>query len=177
MSSEEQILIKGCKRGVRSAQQLLYTQYKPILSNICMRYIRDNDEATDVLHDVFMKIFMKIGQYKGEGSFEGWLKRLTTNYCLTVLKKKNRYQMSSLEDVEIIEDVDVEEVYTREQLFTALNQIPLDFSIVFSMFFLDEYSHEEIAKQLKIKEQTCRTRLYRAKGLLKKALINQNHEN
>ena len=86
--------------------------------------------------------------------------------------------MSSLEEIELAEEeIEVEEEYTREQMFDALNGIPLDFSIVFSMFFLDEYSHEEIAKQLKIKEQTCRTRLYRAKALLKKELIKQRHEN
>ena len=177
MRVEEKHIIIGCKKGVRSAQHHLYTIYRPILLTVCIRYFRDQSIATDILHDIFIKIFSKIDQYNEKGSFEGWLKRLTANHCLTILKKKSPIQLTPLaEDLDIEQEITIENHFSKEQLFHSLNTIPLEFSIVFSMFYLDDFSHKEIAKELNINEQTCRTRLYRAKKLLQLELKKIRHE-
>ena len=161
MHEKEKHIIIGCQQGVRSAQHHLYTIYRPILLSICTRYFRDQSIAADILHDIFIKIFSKINQYNEKGSFEGWLKRLTANHCLTILKKKNPIQLTPLEeDLDVEEEVEIEHNFTKEQLFQSLNNIPFEFSVVFSMFYLDDFSHKEIAEELNINEQTCRTRLY-----------------
>ena len=171
MSKEELLLIEGCKKDVRLAQQSLYLNYKPVLERICLRYVRDRDEAHDVLHDVFIKIFQCVRQYKGEGSFEGWLKRITINHCLALLKKnKNIYIISDIEEVDVAVLDEEELLYSEKTLNAALMKLPIDFRVVFSLFVIEEMTHKEIAKQLDIPEKTSRTRFFRAKTVIRKNL-------
>lgn len=171
MTAPERLIIEGCKHGVRSAQKALYCHFKPMVFAVCLRYIRDSDESKDVLQDIFLRAFSKIHQYKGQGSFEGWLKRLTVNYCLNVLKKKKQFVTTPINDEDFVDDSEVEELaFSKDVLFEALEAIPIVFSAVFSMYVLDGFTHEEIAEELKIKEQTSRTRLHKAKMLLRQEL-------
>lgn len=176
MTKEESLIVKGCKRNIRSAQKALYINYKPVLLSITLRYMYDNDQAEDVLHEVFLKIFDKIKQFKGEGSFEGWLKRITVNHCLSILKKEQRYQTSSLDEIAEHAEEEYESRYTDEQLKCALEALPKDFMLVFSLYAIEGYSHKEIASQLGIPEKTSRTRCFRAKNLIKKHLKDIGHE-
>lgn len=176
MTKEESLIVEGCKSEVRSAQKALYVTYRDVLLSICLRYMRDQDEASDVLHEVFLKVFDKIIQFKGEGSFEGWLKRLTTNHCLTILKKEKRYEETSLDHAPELPEEEYESQYSFEQLKTALNALPKDFMVVFSLYAIDGLSHKEIAAQMGIPEETSRTRCYRAKNLIKKHLKKISHE-
>ena len=175
MTREESLIVKGCKQDVRSAQKALYVTYKPVLLAICMRYMRDKSEAEDILHEVFLKIFDKIKQFKSEGSLEGWLKRIAVNQCLTILKKEQRYQATSLDIAPELPEEELEGHYTYEQLKSALHAIPKDFQVVFSLYAIDGLSHKEIAAQMGIPEETSRTRCYRAKNLIKKHLKNYNN--
>ena len=171
-------LIKGCKQNSASAQQLLYTRYAPVLKSVCQRYIQDREEVKDVLHDAFIKIFKVIDKYKGDGSFEGWLKRIVINVAIDHIKKKQRLSFSQRDDLENLEKPEQKEAnsdsddllntgFTADDLLGMLHSIQIEYAAVFNMFYIDQLSHKEISETLKIDENTSRTRLFRAKGLIK----------
>jgi RNA polymerase sigma-70 factor, ECF subfamily len=174
-------IIKGCKQNSAPHQRMLYTRHAPMLKSVCLRYIKDRDEAKDVLQDSFIKIFNSIGKYKGEGSIEGWLKRIVINVSLDYLKKNQRIQFEQKVDWEIHEKMEDEDAlsnadvllnagFTTDDLLEVLHSIHTEFASVFNLFYIDGLSHKEIAEVLKIAEDTSRTRLYRAKMLFRKEL-------
>ena len=178
----ESEIIKGCKNNSSSAQQLLYTRYAPVLKSVCMRYVKDRDEAKDVLHDSFLKIFNLIGKYKGEGSFEGWLKRIVINMALDHVKKKHQTKFVSTDnwdvaenekDTETSSDILLNAGFSADDLLQMLHHIQEDYAAVFNLFYIDKLSHKEISDLLTIDEATSRTRLFRAKVQLKKELEKQ----
>ncbi len=181
MSNQEEI-IKGCKAYNAHYQKALYTQYAPAMMSLCVRYSSSRDEAKDLLQEGFIKIYDKIGQYKEEGSFEGWMKRIFVNTAIDYIRKnKNKYfigieslpEDNSIHEQEYNEpENSTEEVsYSHEELVAAINAIGDDFKIVFNMFIIENYSHKEIADFLSIKEETSRSRLIRAKHKIKEFLL------
>src|ERR1043166_6831261 len=97
--AKETELIDGCLRQDRQAQQQLYQRYAGKMYALCCRYVKGRMEAEDVLVMSFTKIFNRIGQYKGDGSFEGWIRRVVVNESLTYLRKhKNMYLETDIED-------------------------------------------------------------------------------
>ena len=147
-----------------------------------MRYVKDKEEAKDVLHDSFIKIFNSINKYKGDGSFEGWLKRVVINMSLDHVKKSKRTKYISTEVWDIAEkeeaansssDVLLNAGFSADDLLLMLHSIQTDYAAVFNMFYIDKLSHKEISEFLNIDENTSRTRLFRAKVLLKKELEKQ----
>jgi RNA polymerase sigma-70 factor (ECF subfamily) len=175
-------IIKGCKNNSSSAQQLLYTRYAPALKSVCMRYVKDKDDAKDVLHDSFIKIFNQIGKYKGEGSFEGWLKRIVINMALDHVKKNQKNKFVSSDNFDLAEkeestetssDVLLNAGFSADDLLAMLQNIQTDYALVFNMFYIDKLNHKEISELLVIDENTSRTRLFRAKVQLKKELEKQ----
>ena len=90
MSEKE--LIEACKKGERRAQQMLYDRYSPKMFGLCRRYVRKREDAEDVLIDGFYKVLTNIGQFQGNGSFEGWIRRIMVNEALMFLRKKQPFQ-------------------------------------------------------------------------------------
>ncbi|HNG89552.1 MAG TPA: sigma-70 family RNA polymerase sigma factor, partial [Saprospiraceae bacterium] len=82
-------LLSACRRGDSAAQRSLYERYKSALFAICLRYARDRAEAQDFLQDAFLIVFRDIVQYRGEGSLEGWLKKVTLRSILQQLRRKH----------------------------------------------------------------------------------------
>ncbi|MDB5272212.1 MAG: Sigma-70 region 2 [Chitinophagaceae bacterium] len=184
MLKEEEI-IKGCKKFEASSQQVLYNLYRQKMYGVCLRYITDKDEAKDILQDGFIKIFTQFKQYKGEGSLEGWLRRVMVNTALMHLRKKKRLLFTPLsEDNSDFNDNETEEEhlsiadidFTEEELLECINLLPHDFRIVFNLFCIEDYSHKEIADMLLINENTSRSRLSRARIVLQNHLIKMAAE-
>lgn len=130
-------------------------------------------EAEDVLVMAFTKILNKIDQYKGEGSFEGWMKRIVINEALVLLRnQRSMVVVTELEEGELIPSVDCN--YTRlqeEDLIEMISSLPSGYRSVFNLFAIDGYSHKEIAEQLNISENTSKSQLSRARVFLQKLLI------
>ncbi len=181
MSTKEEI-IQGCKKYNAHYQKALYTQYAPAMMSLCLRYSSSRDEAKDFLQEGFIKIFDKIGQYKEEGSFEGWMKRIFVNTAIDYIRKNNNKSFIGIESLPEANSVEEQEYneydhskeisYSHEELLTAINSIGDDFKIVFNMFIIENYSHKEIAEILSIKEETSRSRLIRAKHKIKEFLLS-----
>ena len=166
-------LILKCKKQDSKAQGALYKRYSGILFSICLRYSPNRTEAEDNLQDAFLTIFKKIEQYKGKGSFEGWIKRITVN---TVLQKYRKQRVYNIEDEAQIEQEDNVTVDTEtvplDFLLKIIQELPDQYRLVFTLYVLDDYSHKEIAEMLGISDGTSKSNLARARGILKTKIDN-----
>ncbi len=165
MSLEE--LVDLCKKGDRKSQAQLYRNYSNILFGICLKYSRNKTEAEDNLHDSFMIIFDKIGQFRSEGSFEGWMKRITVNTVLQKYRKSEHLNVVS-ENLEV--ETELEPMYADMGLQTLLKyiqELPNKYRLTFNMYVLDGYTHKEISEQLGTSPGTSKSNLARARMILK----------
>jgi RNA polymerase sigma factor (sigma-70 family) len=170
--AKETELIEGCQRHNREAQQALYRTYSGKMYALCCRYIKDRMEAEDVLITSFTKIFEKISQYKGEGSFEGWIRRVVVNESLTYLRRnKSMYLEMDIEAAAYEPDFHkLENQLEADDLMKIIGDLPVGYRTVFNMYAIDGYSHQEIADQLGISENTSKSQLSRARALLQRKL-------
>ena len=133
---------------------------------ICIRYIGDRDQAADVLQDGFITLFTKLKDYKGEGSFEGWARRVFVTTALMSLRKKDALKMS--EELDAVKGMKAETVSQTQNigykdLMKVVTSLPPGFRTVFNMYAIEGYSHKEIAEMLGISETTSRTQFSRAR--------------
>jgi RNA polymerase sigma factor (sigma-70 family) len=144
-------LIEGCKRQNRNAQKRLYEQYASKWYALCCRYIKDRMEAEDVLIVAFTKILNKIDQYTGEGNFEGWMRKVIVNEALSYLRKnKNMYLETDIEAADYEPDYEnLEKNLEAEDLLKMIDQLPTGYRIVFNLYAIEGYSHQEIGEQIR----------------------------
>jgi len=174
--AKEDELIKGCLRREPSAQKLLYDSYSAKMYTLCYRYVRNPMEAEDILITAFVKIFDKIHQFKSEGSFEGWIRRIIVNEALTFLRRNRAmYLETELEQADREPDYNaLGDHLEAEDLLKMIQELPTGYRIVFNLYAIDGYSHKEIAEQLGISENTSKSQLSRARTFLQKLLIEHN---
>jgi RNA polymerase sigma-70 factor (ECF subfamily) len=174
---EERQLIEGCLRGESWARKKVYELHAPAMMSICRRYVNNHDTARDLLHDGFVRLFTKINTYSGAGSFNGWMKRIFVTMALEYLRRGNLLQYGT--DVEAFDYSDEEPDMSRfdhlssDDLFACVASLPDKCRIVFNMYAMEEYTHAEIAKALKISESTSRSQYASARQLLQKMLMNR----
>ena len=173
--ANEEELIKGCTRRDRSAQKHLYDLYSARMYALCYRYVKDSMDAEDVLVTAFTKILDRIDQYKGQGSFEGWIRRIMVNEALTFLRRnRSMYVETDLEEADREPDYEsISDHLEVEELMDLIQELPSGYRIVFNLFAIDGYSHKEIAGQLGISENTSKSQLSRARVFLQKLLADQ----
>jgi RNA polymerase sigma-70 factor (ECF subfamily) len=176
--AKEDELIRGCLKRDRSAQKHLYEMYSSKMYGICYRYVKDAMEAEDILVTAFMKVFDKIEQFKSEGSFEGWIRRIIVNESLTHLRRnKSMYLETDLEHAEREPDYDqLSDHLEAEDLLNIIQELPAGYRIVFNMYAVDGYSHKEIADHLGISENTSKSQLSRARVYLQKKLMQHDYQ-
>jgi RNA polymerase sigma-70 factor (ECF subfamily) len=137
--------------------------------------MKDQMRAQDVLQDTFVKIFAHIGNYKSEGAFEGWLKKIAVNTSLDQLRKDKKLLTDvSLDDVShkiAHQDYSVEKLMA-DDLLKLVQALPDGYRTVFNLFAIEGYSHQEISSQLGISESTSKTQYLRARAYLKDRIEN-----
>jgi RNA polymerase sigma factor (sigma-70 family) len=174
----DQELLEGCRRQKAEAQQALFNKYAAKMKGICFRYVKDDMEAEDVLVTAFMRVFDKIEQFKGEGSFEGWIRRIMVNESLTCLRKRRSMFIET--ELEVAErEPDFNNLSTEletEELLSMIANLPAGYRMVFNMYAIDGYSHKEIAEQMGISEGTSKSQLSRARNMLQNMLLTQEKE-
>lgn len=169
--SIEQLII-DCKNNDLKAQEQLYRQYAPKLFSVCLKYSRNYTDAQDNLQDGFILIFEKIHSFSFKGSFDGWLKRVMINHILQLYRKET---FLSLVNEEIIETEDViieEETVSLDFLMKIIQELPERYRLVFNLFAIDGYSHQEISELLNINIGTSKSNLSRARLILKEKIEN-----
>jgi RNA polymerase sigma factor (sigma-70 family) len=175
-------LIKGCLRREAHAQRHLYDTYSSKMYAVCHRYLKDSMEAEDVLVTSFTKVFEKIDQFKHQGSFEGWIRRIVVNEALTCLRRnRSMYLVAELEQVDHDPNYKtLSDHLEAEDLLQLVKDLPSGYRVVFNMYAIDGYSHKEIAESLGISENTSKSQLSRARVYLQRQLKEQEwmpHQN
>ena len=172
---EEHKILLGCQREDRKAQQALFQHYADKLLGLCIRYVKDKEIAEEIMIIGFTKVFEKIGTYRGEGSFEGWIKRLMVNECLMYLRKQQRLGYTS--DIDEINQAETavqpETDLEVNELLNMIHELPEGYKTVFNMYAIEGYSHKEIAESLNITEGTSKSQLSKARSFLQKLIIKQ----
>lgn len=159
-------LIKSCIEGDRAAQKVLYERLAPRMFPVCIRYIGDREAAEDVLQDGFITLFTHLDSYKGNGSFEGWARKIFVTTALMELRKKDALKMS--DELDTVRGMKADlpsqgQNIGYKELMKLVMQLPAGFRTVFNMYAVEGYSHKEIGDILGISESTSRTQLSRAR--------------
>ncbi|MEO8861761.1 MAG: RNA polymerase sigma factor [Ginsengibacter sp.] len=168
----ESDLIQGCINGDRQMQELLYKRFSSKMYGVCLRYSGSADDANDLLQEGFIKIYKNLGKFRGEGSFEGWIRRIFVNTAIEHFRKKvklynvSEVQESTMEDT----DISVLDKLAVKDIIVLVNELAPGYKTIFNMHVIEGYSHKEIAEILGINEGTSKSQLARAKGVLKKSL-------
>lgn len=166
MTLEE--LILNCKKQDLKAQEELYKKFSGILFSVCLKYSRNYHEAEDNLQDAFITILSRIEQFKGKGSFEGWMKRITVNTVLQKYRKQRVYNLSNEEQIEEEGEIEIEvNVIPLDFLLKIVQELPDRYRLVFTMYVLDGYPHKEISEEMGITVGTSKSNLARARKILK----------
>jgi RNA polymerase sigma factor (sigma-70 family) len=171
---DELQIIEGCAKHDRRAQQMLYDKYSRFLLGICLRYATDRAEAEDILQDSFLKIFFSIKDFSGTGSFAGWLRKVAVNTAITHYHKnlKHRYHIEIEEYVSVETGTSSfeESLFTSEELYIVMNELPTGYRMVFNLYAVEGYKHKEIAEMLGIDTNTSKSQYSRAKAVLRDKL-------
>lgn len=168
-------LIKRCKKQELKAQEELYLQFSARFFALCLKYSGSYEEAQDLLQDGFFKIFTSIDQFKGTGSFEGWMTRIFIN---TAIKKSKRQHLFLAITEDYPDEVNIEyeeHLPSTEFLFDIIQELSPAYRHVFNLYVLEGHSHKEIAQLLEISEGTSKSNLARARQKLKERIENNVH--
>lgn len=167
--SLEQLII-NCKKNDAKAQSQIYKLYSGKLFSLCLKYSKNYAEAQDNLQDSFVTIFKKMDQFSHKGSLEGWMKRITINTALQRYRSVGVFDIvneDQIEDVAI--EIDDEEI-SLDFLLSIIQELPDRYRLVFNLYVLDDYSHQEIADMLDISTGTSKSNLSRARLILKEKI-------
>ena len=166
-------IIHACAKAERNAQRRVFDTYYPVMLAIVRRYIRDDEEALDVVNQGFVKIFNKVEQYHFENSFEGWCKRIVINTALDHLRSSKRYKdFFSFDAILPSHQVYNDGVNNMsvDELMEIISTISPISRVVFNMFAIDGYSHKEIADSLNISVGTSKWHLSSARKQIQSKL-------
>lgn len=171
-------LIIDCICGKHKAQKKLFEIFAPKMLTVCLRYAKNKMQAEDMLQEGMIKVFHKLSDYKQEGSFEGWIRKVMVNTCLDALRKETKHQMHS--DVSEVDYMVSSNDYLleglmAEDLILLIQTLPTGYRTVFNLYALEGYSHKEIADQLGITESTSKSQYSRAKVFLQEKLNNERN--
>jgi RNA polymerase sigma factor (sigma-70 family) len=171
----EEELIRGCIREDAACQREVFNRYAGRMLGVCHRYARTNADAEDILQDAFIKVFDKMHQFKFEGSFEGWIRRIIVN---TALKKYSlrRYEKEVVGyEVKDRDDSGMEPAaythLTQKEILELINNLPDGYRLIFNLYVIEGFQHEEIAELLGIQPGTSRSQLVKARTMLQKQII------
>ena len=178
MSKEIHFLVEESKKGNQKAQMQLYDLYCVAMFAISCRYIKDKEEAKDVMQDGFLKAFLNLKNYTSETNFSAWLKKIIINTCLDNLKKK-KLETISLEKypLELIDDEDwnFDEQISKELICKTIEDLPIKYQIITKLYLIEGYDHQEISEIVNVPIKTSRTQLRRAKMMLKEQLKSKKY--
>ena len=167
----EKDLIQACIKKDRRAQKLLWDRHSPKMFGIAKRYVKTPEDAEDILIEAFVKVFKNITSFKGEGSFEGWIRRIVVNECLMFLRKKHNFNMTvEIKNIEVKNDITIEDKLAANDILKMLDALPTGYRTVFNLYVLEGYKHREIAEILGISINTSKSQLILAKKRMQQLL-------
>lgn len=173
----DQQIIAGCIQNDRAAQQRLYNMLSAKMFAVCLRYANEYNSAQDLLQEGFIKVFKNIEKFRGEGSFEGWVRRIFVNTAIEHYRKQvNMYAITD-NDTPAYEQYsdNALETLKREDIVKTIQKLSDGYRTVFNLYVVEGYSHKEIGDMLGISEGTSKSQLARARYLLQKMITDSNY--
>ncbi len=168
-------LMEDLKKGNRKAQHELYDLYAPRMFALCMRYAASEQEAEDLLQDGFIKVFLYLHQFRGEGNFEGWMRRIFINTAVEYIRKRSFWQRigETESNSQEVADISGFDQLALQDMLKMIQSLSDGYRTIFNLYVVEGFSHREIAEMLNISEGTSKSQLSRAKVILQKALAMQ----
>lgn len=178
LHQEERDIIAQAVDNNRHAQQKIYSKHAPKMLSICRQYVKDVQQAEDIMITAFMKVFTNLKAFEHKGSFEGWVRRIMVNECISFLRVQKK--VSFLEDEFFIEDTfnNIESHFSVEDIQSLIDSLPDGYKMVFNLYAIEGFKHQEIAKMLGINEGTSKSQLSHARKMLKEQINKlKNYDN
>lgn len=172
MTEREEEIVNGCLKGDTKYQEVLYNSYSKKMYGVCLRYAPSDEAARDLLQEGFIKVFQNLEKFKGEGSFEGWVRRIMVNHSLESLRRLSA-KATHVDVEEMHEALTVNVDFSRydmNYLLSKVQELAPGYRAVFNLYIIEGYQHNEIAKMLEISENTSKSQLSRARKLLQESL-------
>ncbi|MEO9483491.1 MAG: sigma-70 family RNA polymerase sigma factor [Ekhidna sp.] len=172
-------LIEKSKSGDRKAQQQLYKRLSAPMMGVCLRYMKSQQDAEDVLLEAFYKVFKNLNRftYENDNAFFGWVKRIMVNEALMKLRRNKEIQILSInEDLDKEIDVSPLSQLQTNDLLKLIRSIPVGYRTVFNLYEVEGYSHQEISEQLGVSVGTSKSQLFKAKKLLREMLDEKKED-
>jgi RNA polymerase sigma factor (sigma-70 family) len=164
-------LIHGCIQGDRRMQKGLYDKYAGKMYAVCLRYMSNADDAQDILQEGFIKVYKNLERFRGEGSFEGWVRRIFVNTAIEqIRKKKNDLSLTEKEESIELKSVSAIENINEKDLMRIIRDLSPGYRAVFNLYVVEGYSHKEIGELLGISEGTSKSQLARARMILQEKI-------
>jgi RNA polymerase sigma factor (sigma-70 family) len=172
----EKKLIRACLQQKKEAQYRLYARYSPKMFGICLRYAGSYEEAQDILQEGFIKVFQHLQTFKGNGSLEGWIRKIIINTAIEKYRERIYHlPLDELYDHEATQQNNpAQDILHLKDLLLFVQKLPSQYRLVFNLYALEGYSHKEIGRMLQISESTSRSNLTRARLLLKEKLNKES---
>jgi RNA polymerase sigma-70 factor, ECF subfamily len=173
-NQEENDIIRLAIDNNRAAQQKIYTKFSPKMLGVCRQYIKDIHQAEDIMITAFMKVFTNLKNFEQKGSFEGWIRRIMVNECISNIRvqKKVRFVEDSPEGYRNEESFNnIESQFSVEDIQFLIDNLPDGYKMIFNLYAIEGYKHQEIANMLGINEGTSKSQLSHARKLLKEQIL------
>jgi RNA polymerase sigma-70 factor (ECF subfamily) len=186
MDSNEQIIL-ACKKGSKAAFRQLYEKHSGWMMGMCLRYCKNTEDAQDVLQECLVKIFTAMDNfsYHSNTHFCSWLKKIIINTSINFIKNKsksdfivsyNDYENENFDTYDDIDEYEMEQSYTQEDLLRYIQELPDGYRTVFNLYVFEDKSHKEISDIMNISESTSKSQLFKARSFLKNK-ISKNVNN
>lgn len=176
--ASEAELIKGCLKSERQYQEEFYFRYSAKMLAVCCRYAKSTSEAEDILHEGFIKAFSKLDKFKGNGSLEGWVRRIMVNTSLENFRRQKNLQVVDEFEEENSLKMDPKALsnMSADEILGLVQKLPSGFRVVFNLYALEGYSHKDIAEELGISVGTSKSQLSRARAALQSMIQSTDSE-
>lgn len=171
-------LIRGCIAGDPRMQAALYRQFSPKMYGVCLRYASRSEDAQDILQEGFIKIFRNLEKFRGEGSFEGWMRRIFVNTAIEHYRKAgNLYPVTESQENQVPDrEWTAFESLAAKDLVKLIQTLSPGYRTVFNLYVVEGYTHREIADMMGISEGTSKSQLARAKNILQQLIMKQDRK-
>jgi RNA polymerase sigma-70 factor (ECF subfamily) len=174
LHTQEKLLIKKAMDNNREAQKELFERFSPKMLGVCRQYVKDLFHAEDLMLQGFLKVFTHLKNFEHKGSFEGWIRKIMVNTCITFLRKKNKLDFYEDADVFQTETTENLENTAVEDLQKLIDLLPDGYKVVFNLYAIEGFKHSEIAEKLGITESTSKSQLFKARKLVQDNYYKMN---
>ncbi len=178
LHKDEKELIELAVENNRHAQHQIYSKFAPKMLSVCRQYIKDLQQAEDIMITAFMKVFTNLKNFEHKGSFEGWIRRIMVNECISFIRVNKKVKF--IEDENFFEERfnNIESQFSVDDIQFLIDSLPEGYKMIFNLYAIEGFKHQEIATMLGISEGTSKSQLSHARKTLQENVTKlKNYDN